>query len=814
MNLEKLKDAARKYEQKEDWRRAIEVYQKAILEFESGQDPNPDLSIYNRVGDLYMKANEPSNAVQAYERAVDLYGDQGFLNNAIALCGKVLRVNPGRIQTYLKLAYLHARKNVVIEAKRNLIEYLERMHTAHQLDEAFRALHSFADAFPHNQEIREMLTELSRAGLRNPEMKARLEGLAGHLEAGQAPRPSRVQMNIHGEIIDAGRGNDLVFLDIGGEAETPAPAPPPSPAAGGRATVPMETPGPAPDAADEDLWEDEDLEPVEEEEVEGLVVIGGAEDDAASTGGVDEGILLADAVIDDDESLEIEPTAQGDAEEMAADVEPPEGLELETTSEADLELDAPLASEPDLIILPDADDLDVIDNVEGLEVFRGEYVEADDDAPAAEAGPAEESLAVTDDLAGAGIAFGTDHYVDEDADIPETELLERSDDEDIVWDTDLLDEQAGAPVPGEDPRPTEPTLEDLEDRVLDDPENAEAHRALGEALIARGDPVRGMDELDLALMSCENQDEWHRAYDIVNELIRLDPASVRYYQKRVEVAYRTGEKGRLIDSYLELGDALMRTGAMEKAIAVYHRVLEHEPANDRARTALDVLSPRPSAEEQAPPAIPRGDPAASAPAPSVPPAPGPAPEPRAAAPAPPHSEDFIDLGALVTDDVPRADTRMRVEDEEPSGDEERDFAELLQQFKRGIDANVAAEDFQSHYDLGVAFKEMGLLDEAIAEFQKALRAPQVRLRTSEALGVCFYEKEQPAIAEAILRRAVEDQPGADDEKVGLLYWLGRTLETQDRPGEALGCYQRVMAVDIRFADTGERMRQLDAGRHA
>ena len=54
MNFEKLKDAARKFEQKEDWRRAIEVYLKAIQEFESGQDSAPDLSIYNRVGDLYL----------------------------------------------------------------------------------------------------------------------------------------------------------------------------------------------------------------------------------------------------------------------------------------------------------------------------------------------------------------------------------------------------------------------------------------------------------------------------------------------------------------------------------------------------------------------------------------------------------------------------------------------------------------------------------------------------------------------------------------------------------------------------------------
>ena len=140
MNLEKLKDTARKLEQKEDWRKAIEVYLKAIQQAESGAETTPDLSLYNRVGDLYLKINDTAEAVRSYERAVDLYADQGFFNNAIALCGKILRVNPGRTQTYLKLSQLHARKNVVIEAKRNLIEFLERMNALGQLDQAFQAV--------------------------------------------------------------------------------------------------------------------------------------------------------------------------------------------------------------------------------------------------------------------------------------------------------------------------------------------------------------------------------------------------------------------------------------------------------------------------------------------------------------------------------------------------------------------------------------------------------------------------------------------------------------------------------------------------
>ncbi|MBA3556783.1 MAG: hypothetical protein H0W29_18790, partial [Gemmatimonadales bacterium] len=223
MNLEKLKDTARKFEQKEDWRRAIEVYLKAIQQIESGQETSPDLSLYNRVGDLYLKTSDTAAAVRSYERAVDLYADQGFFNNAIALCGKILRVNPGRTQTYLKLAQLHARKNVVIEAKRNLIEFLERMNALGQLDQAFGSVNEFADQFSGSQEIRLMLVELLRATSREDEAREQLEKLAGEIEGrgerlGQRPPQERTPS--HQEEESAQRPPrpppaGLVFLDTG-----------------------------------------------------------------------------------------------------------------------------------------------------------------------------------------------------------------------------------------------------------------------------------------------------------------------------------------------------------------------------------------------------------------------------------------------------------------------------------------------------------------------------------------------------------------------------------------------------------------------
>jgi tetratricopeptide (TPR) repeat protein len=162
MNLNKLKEAARKYEQREEWRRAIDVYLQAIKEAEEAGEGSQDPALYNRVGDLELKAGDTVAGLRAYEQAAELYAEQGFFNNAIALCQKILRVNPGRTDTYLRLAQLNARKNFVGEAKKNLLEYIERQSAVGQLDVAFNAVKIFADQFSANPDIRLMLVELLR----------------------------------------------------------------------------------------------------------------------------------------------------------------------------------------------------------------------------------------------------------------------------------------------------------------------------------------------------------------------------------------------------------------------------------------------------------------------------------------------------------------------------------------------------------------------------------------------------------------------------------------------------------------------------
>ena len=515
MNLEKLKDTARKLEQKEDWRKAIEVYLKAIQQAESGAETTPDLSLYNRVGDLYLKINDTAEAVRSYERAVDLYADQGFFNNAIALCGKILRVNPGRTQTYLKLSQLHARKNVVIEAKRNLIEFLERMTALGQLDQAFQAVKLFADQFSGSQEIRSMLVELLRATSREDEAREQLEKMAEDLEAmgdKAGARKARERLSSQSsEPLDSGpqagspaappkRGpsrGDLIFLDTGIDVATsppPVPSPMDSPRAAAETYRPAEPPGPPPAVDPMDDLIIDALPPGETtdqpETVEGLERTG-------------------DDLLEDSLGLSSRLEIQREEEPLAYEGTPLEGIEGTSFGEYSPDYGASSLGLPDdmIVSFPDTE----------IKLDVPEEPEPDDES---------DGSAVNNALPVA----------------PK--------------------EEGGAP-----------TLAELEDRVLDDPENPDVHLAMAEGLLAANETARVSEELELALAGYEDREDWVRAAQMADRLVELMPDSVSHHQKRVELAYRAGDRGPLLEAYLGLGDALSKSGALDKAIAVYSRVI-------------------------------------------------------------------------------------------------------------------------------------------------------------------------------------------------------------------------------------------------
>ncbi|HEX5869517.1 MAG TPA: tetratricopeptide repeat protein [Longimicrobium sp.] len=338
-------------------------------------------------------------------------------------------------------------------------------------------------------------------------------------------------------------------------------------------------------------------------------------------------------------------------------------------------------------------------------------------------------------------------------------------------------------------------LDQLRAHVAAVPEDEASREELVRELRSRGLGHEVPDVLEAAHRALAARGMYFEAVAPMTALIGLRPDDGILLQKRVEYAFRSGRAEAQVEAYLDLGRHLARHGQEEKAAAVFKRVLELDPHNVEGRAAAAQVAQFVRAP--------------------APPAPAPPPAPAAPAQPQPPAGDWVDLGALILDDERgegEPSTRFVVEEKEPSGDEDKDFAEMLSHFRQKVAENIDVEDSASHYDLGVAFMEMGLVDEAIAEFQVALRGGANPLATLELLGQCFVDKGQYAVAGRVLDRALKLPGVADGDVIGVLYLLGRVEEGTDRPETAVELYERVVSVDIRFRDTAQRIERLRAAR--
>ncbi len=141
--------------------------------------------------------------------------------------------------------------------------------------------------------------------------------------------------------------------------------------------------------------------------------------------------------------------------------------------------------------------------------------------------------------------------------------------------------------------------------------------------------------------------------------------------------------------------------------------------------------------------------------------------------------------------------------------------EVFDEFRAELgEMGAEDEDLETHYNLGIAFREMGLLEEAISEFQKVAKASdsgrafRYTMQCCTLLGLAFMEKGQPGIAAIWYERALKT-PGNDPEStLALRYDLGVAQESAGEPGAALKSFSQVYAMNIDYRDVAERIAAL------
>ena len=158
---------------------------------------------------------------------------------------------------------------------------------------------------------------------------------------------------------------------------------------------------------------------------------------------------------------------------------------------------------------------------------------------------------------------------------------------------------------------------------------------------------------------------------------------------------------------------------------------------------------------------------------------------------------------------------MAVPPREPvaTGAESSLLAEVFQEFKAEVESGSEAEDPEIHYNLGLAFQEMGLLDEAIGEFQKVCQAidqgqafPQV-LQAYTWLAHCLVSKGVPEASFRWYELALRAAPD-NEARIAIRYELAEAYEAAGRKPEALGQYMEVYGSNIDYREVSQRIKAL------
>lgn len=251
---------------------------------------------------------------------------------------------------------------------------------------------------------------------------------------------------------------------------------------------------------------------------------------------------------------------------------------------------------------------------------------------------------------------------------------------------------------------------------------------------------------------------------------------------------------------LAAAEELFERGVLDHAAEAYRQVLAVAPNHPSAlvrlgeiendavlpvRAEADLLS-TPAASAWAEDTLPMGNPQAA---------------------GQEHADDSFDLAAALSGDMDGVEPPL-VEGASAAASEE-DFTSLFDSFKRGVSETLADGDYETRYDLAIAYKEMGLLEDAIASFESCVACPARGLDSLQLLAQCSIEIGRPADAIHHLEQALS---GGDDlepqRRAGLYFDLARAFNASGDPERARSTYETVSELAPSFPGLSEAIAVL------
>gem|GEM_PF-1128512 len=255
-----------------------------------------------------------------------------------------------------------------------------------------------------------------------------------------------------------------------------------------------------------------------------------------------------------------------------------------------------------------------------------------------------------------------------------------------------------------------------------------------------------------AARSAFNFGQSKRAEEIYLQIVGRDPNHLEALQGLTEIAHINGERQKIVRFGCELGDVLLARELYGEAKLEFERVLQFDPGNEKAKSRVSRLNSIEGMDKVT------------------------------ARPLAPVASEV--MGATIT-----------VRGEPVQMQTVNDLSEILFEFEKAMSAQVPADDAQSQYDLGMAYVEMGMNDQAIEMFTAAAASPGFQVRALEMVARCQIEAGRPEVAIDALDQALAAESDDASREAALHSWRGLALEQIGYPTEAAQEFQRALSLD-------------------
>jgi len=338
-----------------------------------------------------------------------------------------------------------------------------------------------------------------------------------------------------------------------------------------------------------------------------------------------------------------------------------------------------------------------------------------------------------------------------------------------------------------------------------EPERADICTLLGDLHVVRGLMNNAIaDYLAGAKVYVQKGHNTH-ALTLFRKIMKVDPRNMDIRLRMAELCRKEKLTDGAIAEYLTIGTEYQRLGQTNEARALYEQILTLSPSHAEARSRLDNPY-QPGAEAASAVA-----PAAETPALKVeaPVAPIEVSEPEIESVMPIADAREKEGEGADRDEIPAEDFQEEGQPVEVAPSQEADavFDTTFEEFCQGIKEQAGDEDCETHYDLGIAYKEIGLAAEALEEFQLAARGPTRFVDACTMVAACYADQHHAPSAIAFLEEALVDSRCTGPGVPYVKYNLAVLYEEEGMAERAAQLYAEIPSIQ----DVEERLRRLQNG---